>query len=530
MGTDNRKFRKTIIGLGVFPIVAACLVFPRIISAAAPTGLSGEQWAAKIHAGWLGKVAAGSGALPTEMWQKENIRKKYGILTAPPQKPTPRGPLDDTTLAFLGWRTAREKGKGFTTVDIAREWADHLTDSDLKGGGFGREFIESLHRIRKGEQPPFADTSPRGEWIAAQMRAEIWGMLAPGDPVKAAEYAARDAGVFNRGNGIYAAQFVAATAGMLMVDPDIPRSITAGLNVIPKDCTLAGMIRQVVQWHRKQPDDWERTWEAFVDTYRDRSFEHRLEAWSPDWLVETGGWPEAEIIPEYQGGKNILRTHPFSETEPALLSTNVTVPRSGGKLILRVTCNTEPPTVDWLLRVRIGDTVTEEPIRRIDGNITWQEFTFDLKPWAGTRAGIVLENAVLGKFAWEAGFWNVPEIVDGEGKRLRGEKPANRPCRYPVEFTPKILPETFSVLIGLLYGNGDFRSSVSLATLCGFDTDCNAGTVGCLLGIRNGLDAIPPDWKDPVADTYELQVTGFPRTWNIGDLAFQIMETGMSLK
>ena len=36
----------------------------------------------------------------------------------------------------------------------------------------------------------------------------------------------------------------------------------------------------------------------------------------------------------------------------------------------------------------------------------------------------------------------------------------------------------------------------------GWDTDCNAGNVGCLLGIMNGLDGLDdgPDWRGPIAD------------------------------
>jgi hypothetical protein len=142
---------------------------------------------------------------------------------------------------------------------------------------------------------------------------------------------------------------------------------------------------------------------------------------------------------------------------------------------------------------------------------------------------IVLENAVLGKFAWEAGFWTVPQLIDSQGRPLESKRPATGVYRYPVSFAPAILPETFSVLIGLLYGDGDFRRSVSLTTMCGFDTDCNAGTVGCLLGLRNGLDAIPTEWRDPLNDTYDLQVTGLPRTWLIADLAAQMAETGVTL-
>jgi hypothetical protein len=92
--------------------------------------------------------------------------------------------LDDTTLALLGWQAAREHGPDFTTAQIAQQWVQHLADSDLQGGGFGKEFLDALARLRRGEQPPIRSESPRAEWIAAQMRAEIWGMLAPADPAR----------------------------------------------------------------------------------------------------------------------------------------------------------------------------------------------------------------------------------------------------------------------------------------------------------------------------------------------------------
>ncbi len=56
------------------------------------------------------------------------------------------------------------------------------------------------------------------------------------------------------------------------------------------------------------------------------------------------------------------------------------------------------------------------------------------------------------------------------------------------------------VVIGLLYGEGDFGKSVCLATNCGDDTDCTAATVGALLGIVLGANAIPAIWKDPIGD------------------------------
>lgn len=55
--------------------------------------------------------------------------------------------------------------------------------------------------------------------------------------------------------------------------------------------------------------------------------------------------------------------------------------------------------------------------------------------------------------------------------------------------------------LGALLGGGDdFRKAVMIAASVGFDTDSNAGIVGCLTGVRLGLASIPEDLRSPVAD------------------------------
>ncbi|MCL2363673.1 MAG: ADP-ribosylglycohydrolase family protein [Defluviitaleaceae bacterium] len=54
------------------------------------------------------------------------------------------------------------------------------------------------------------------------------------------------------------------------------------------------------------------------------------------------------------------------------------------------------------------------------------------------------------------------------------------------------------VIIGLLYGEGDMGKSVCIATNCGEDTDCTAGTVGATLGIIMGIENIPEKWITPI--------------------------------
>ncbi len=56
------------------------------------------------------------------------------------------------------------------------------------------------------------------------------------------------------------------------------------------------------------------------------------------------------------------------------------------------------------------------------------------------------------------------------------------------------------VIIGWLYGEGDFGKSVCTAVNCGEDTDCTAGTLGSILGIIGGAKSIPDKWKNGCSD------------------------------
>src|SRR5579871_4606788 len=69
-----------------------------------------------------------------------------------------------------------------------------------------------------------------------------------------------------------------------------------------------------------------------------------------------------------------------------------------------------------------------------------------------------------------------------------------------------MIPNHALIIHALLHGEGDFQKSLMIVNTCGWDTDCNSGNVGCILGIRNGLSALSegPDWRGPVADRLYL--------------------------
>jgi len=73
------------------------------------------------------------------------------------------------------------------------------------------------------------------------------------------------------------------------------------------------------------------------------------------------------------------------------------------------------------------------------------------------------------------------------------------------------------LIIGLLYGEGDFGKSICLANNCGDDTDCTAGTVGAILGIIMGRSGIPQKWIEPIGETIQTcAITTFRENRKIG--------------
>jgi ADP-ribosylglycohydrolase len=56
------------------------------------------------------------------------------------------------------------------------------------------------------------------------------------------------------------------------------------------------------------------------------------------------------------------------------------------------------------------------------------------------------------------------------------------------------------VVLGLLYGEGDFKQSMIYAINCGDDTDCTGATIGAIMGIINGTKGIPTDWSEHIGD------------------------------
>lgn len=76
------------------------------------------------------------------------------------------------------------------------------------------------------------------------------------------------------------------------------------------------------------------------------------------------------------------------------------------------------------------------------------------------------------------------------------------------------------VLIGLIYGKGDFFKTMDIATRCGQDSDCNPSTACGILGVILGYDKIPQRWLGPLqkAEDINFQYTtmSLNETYHVG--------------
>jgi ADP-ribosylglycohydrolase len=69
-----------------------------------------------------------------------------------------------------------------------------------------------------------------------------------------------------------------------------------------------------------------------------------------------------------------------------------------------------------------------------------------------------------------------------------------------------MIPNHALIHLGLLYGEDNFQKALMITNTSGWDTDCNSGNIGCLMGIKLGLKGIEAgaDFRGPVADRLYL--------------------------
>jgi ADP-ribosylglycohydrolase len=352
----------------------------------------------KIYGAWLGRCAGCLLGQPVEGWHRarieallkgtnnypinrymssivpENIKRECDVSDYPGVYGNSRKGWinniehmpedDDMNYTIMGLKIIEKYGVDFTPEDVAECWIENLPILHLCTA----ERVAYRNIVNLIIPPHSASyRNPYREWIGAQIRADFYGYIAPGNPEVSASMAWRDASISHTKNGIYGEMFIAAMLSAAAVTDDIRNIIYTGLSVIPEKSRLYENIKAVIDWNR-----------------------------------------------------------------------------SG---------------VNW-----------NDAIERI-------HHTYD-----ETNA-----------FDW---------------------------CHT--------IPNAMIVCISLLYGDLEFTTSIGIAVMAGFDTDCNGATVGSILGMVLGADTIPEQWIKPLNNKLKSGIDQFGLV-ELSDLAGRTVKIAKSL-
>ena len=81
------------------------------------------------------------------------------------------------------------------------------------------------------------------DWIGAQIRADVYGWVCPGNPDLAARLVTEDAQLSHRDEGIYGAVLVAVWGALIPVSDTLEDALDRSLNYIPADSDCAAAVK-----------------------------------------------------------------------------------------------------------------------------------------------------------------------------------------------------------------------------------------------------------------------------------------------
>ncbi|MCC3763405.1 ADP-ribosylglycohydrolase family protein [Glycomyces sp. TRM65418] len=250
-----------------------------ILAEAAPPDLPAapDDFGDRVHGAWLGRAAGCLLGKPVEKLPLEGIRaiardtgnwplRTYFTETGLDPALAAKHPWnrrsrptsllenidgmpedDDLNFPLIALALMERHGRACTTADVAQAWLDLLPG----GRVFTAERI-AYRNLLDGHEPDRAGRvrNPFRDWIGAQIRADLYGWTAPGDPLAAARLAWIDARLSHGRNGIYGAMFVAAASAAAVTGAPIDTVLATGLAVVPPRSRYAAAVRRGIELGR----------------------------------------------------------------------------------------------------------------------------------------------------------------------------------------------------------------------------------------------------------------------------------------
>ncbi|MCI8418249.1 MAG: ADP-ribosylglycohydrolase family protein [Lachnospiraceae bacterium] len=228
--------------------------------------ISAPDFRDRLKGAWLAQFIGAAMGTMVEGYTSENLYEAFGEVYDYLREPNTYN--DDITyeLAFL--QAFSRCGYKVTSKDIALQWAGYIPC------GWSAEEI-ALRNIKNGIFPPESGIyrNPFSEWIGAQMKGGICGMVAPGDAYMAAKLAWADGEVAHANNGILGEVFNAVLTALAFTEKDVCGLVKQAISLIPADSEYHSVVSFAWDCCEKYTD-WKKALSDCEEKYKKYNWIH----------------------------------------------------------------------------------------------------------------------------------------------------------------------------------------------------------------------------------------------------------------
>ena len=144
----------------------------------------------------------------------------------------------------------------------------------------------------------------------------------------------------------------------------------------------------------------------------------------------------------------------------------------------------------------------------------------DINKLIDTGLSVIPDDSIIYAMINDIRDWHAKEPDWRKGRLLL----ADRYGYHKYGGNCHMVPNHGLIVFSLLYGDDDFQRTLMIVNTSGWDTDCNSGNIGCLMGIKDGLAGLStgPDYRGPVADRIYIPTADGGRA--ISDAVYETLE------
>lgn len=236
-----------------------------------------NDYVEKVYAGVLGMVIGVRHGANIEQWSHERIKKAFGEITGYLHDFKNFAADDDLNGPMFFIRALEDYTytSDISPKEMGLTWLNYAPDGHgfFWWGGYGTSTENTAYEnLSNGIMAPYSGSAKKNgqrvaEQIGGQIFVDVWGLINPGNPKKAAEYAEKAASVSHDLNGKYGGMFVAACIAEAFRGKPIQEIIKIGLSHIPQDCDYSNLVKDIVRYHEEYPDNWESCFNYIYNNY-----------------------------------------------------------------------------------------------------------------------------------------------------------------------------------------------------------------------------------------------------------------------